>query len=150
MHTYRGNWFNDLITTYLLLKGKAYEKSGKTINSKGETFTVDAPLSQIPLFVKGGSIIPMCPENQYVDESQDPTEIRVYAGADGEFTLYEDEGDNYNYVKGEFSNIPFTYNEESKTLTTECLKAARLISFLYSPGMVSEDMFHQITSLRQW
>lgn len=91
--------------------------SGKTVNSKGETFTVDAPLSQIPLFVKGGSIIPMCPENQYADESQDPTEIRVYAGADGEFTLYEDEGDNYNYEKGEFTNIPFTYDEESKTLT---------------------------------
>lgn len=91
--------------------------SGKTIESKGETVTVDAPLSQIPLFVKGGSIIPMGPRNQYVDENQDPTEIRVYAGADGEFTLYEDAGDGYDYESGEFSNIPFTYDDHSKTLT---------------------------------
>ncbi len=91
--------------------------TGESIISAGETVQVNAPLNQIPLFVRGGSIVPMGPENQYVDESQDPTEIRVYMGADGSFDLYEDEGDGYDYEKGEFSNIPFTYNEETKTLT---------------------------------
>ncbi len=91
--------------------------SGEQIVSKGETMTVSAPLKQIPLFVRGGSIIPMGPENQYVDESNDPTEIRVYMGADGSFDLYEDEGTNYNYENGKFSNIPFAWDESSKTLT---------------------------------
>ncbi|MGI6264687.1 MAG: TIM-barrel domain-containing protein [Acutalibacteraceae bacterium] len=91
--------------------------TGETIVSTGETVRVAAPLKQIPLFVRGGSIVPMGPENQYVDESQDPTEIRVYTGADGSFTLYEDEGVNYDYENGEFSTIPFTYNEATKTLT---------------------------------
>lgn len=91
--------------------------TGESIVSKGETITASAPLKQIPLFVRGGSIIPMGPENQYVDESQDPTEIRVYQGADGAFTLYEDEGNNYNYENGKFSTIPFSYNEATKTLT---------------------------------
>ncbi len=91
--------------------------TGESIVSAGETITAAAPLKQIPLFVRAGSVIPMGPENQYVDESQDPTEIRVYMGADGSFNLYEDEGNNYNYENGKFSNIPFTYNEASKTVT---------------------------------
>ena len=91
--------------------------TGESIQSTGETIVASAPLKQIPLFVRAGSVIPMGPENQYVDESQDPTEIRVYMGADGSFNLYEDEGNNYNYEQGKFSNIPFTYDEETKTLT---------------------------------
>lgn len=91
--------------------------TGETIDSTGETVKVAAPLRRIPLFVRAGSILPMGPENQYVDENQDPTEIRVYMGADGQFNLYEDEGNTYNYENGQFSNIPFTYDEESQTLT---------------------------------
>ncbi len=91
--------------------------TGETIASTGEEITVAAPLTQIPLFVRGGSILPLAPENEWVDQSQDPTEIRVYMGADGKFNLYEDEGDGYDYEKGEFSNIPFAYDDTTKTLT---------------------------------
>lgn len=91
--------------------------TGESIVSAGETMVVAAPLTQIPLFVRGGSIVPMGPENEYVDQSQDPTEIRVYMGADGSFNLYEDEGDGYEYENGAFSNIPFTYTDATKTLT---------------------------------
>ncbi len=91
--------------------------TGKTFESRGETFTVSAPLKRIPLFVRGGSILPMGPFQQYATESADPTEIRVYMGADSSFTLYEDEGDNYNYENGKFSEIPFTWNEKTRTLT---------------------------------
>jgi len=54
---------------------------------------------------------------QYAAQSIDPLEIRVYRGADAQFVLYEDEGDTYNYEKGQYSLIPFTYNEASKRLT---------------------------------
>jgi alpha-D-xyloside xylohydrolase len=83
----------------------------------GDTITADAPLSEIPLFVKAGSIVPMGPFIQYATESIDPLEIRVYRGQDGSFTLYEDEGDTYAYETGAHSLIPFTWNEQTKQLT---------------------------------
>ena len=71
----------------------------------------------MPLFVKAGSIIPMGPFLQYSTEKPaDPIELRVYTGADGSFTLYEDENDNYNYEKGKYAIIPFSWNDKTKTL----------------------------------
>lgn len=72
----------------------------------------------MPVFVKAGSILPFGPEVQYASEKAwDNLEIRVYPGADGSFILYEDEGDNYNYEKGAFSEITFTYNDATHELT---------------------------------
>ena len=72
----------------------------------------------IPLFVRAGSIIPMGPDLQYASEKPaDPIELRVYRGADGSFTLYEDEGDSYRYEKGAYATIPIQWKESSKTLT---------------------------------
>jgi alpha-D-xyloside xylohydrolase len=83
----------------------------------GQTIKTDAPLDKIPLFVKCGSIIPIGPAIQYAGEkSADPLEIRIYKGADGKFELYEDEGDNYNYEKGIYSSITFSWNEAKKIL----------------------------------
>jgi alpha-D-xyloside xylohydrolase len=90
--------------------------TGATVNGGSRT-TVSAPLSQIPLFVAAGSIVPMGPNIQYATQSIDPLEIRVYKGRDGSFTLYEDEGDTYNYENGQRSLIPFTWNETAQTLT---------------------------------
>ena len=82
-----------------------------------ETITAAAPLDQIPLYVKSGSIIPMGPEKQYEMETQGPIELRVYAGRDADFALYDDEGTNYNYEKGAYSIIPIHWSEASRTLT---------------------------------
>jgi alpha-D-xyloside xylohydrolase len=83
----------------------------------GAKVTVDAPLSQIPLFVRAGSIVPMGPNIQYATESIDPLEIRVYKGANGTFTLYEDEGDTYNYETGKYSTITFTWDDTAGKLS---------------------------------
>ncbi|WP_413671166.1 DUF5110 domain-containing protein [Mucilaginibacter sp. Mucisp86] len=84
----------------------------------GQTITADAPYDRIPVYVKEGSIIPFGPEIQYTGEKPaDPVTLYVYMGKDAEFTLYEDEGTNYNYEKGAFSTIQLTYNEAKKTLT---------------------------------
>jgi alpha-D-xyloside xylohydrolase len=86
--------------------------------SGGQTIQADAPYTDIPVFVKEGSIIPCGPEIQYSTEKPaDPIRLFVYTGKDGSFTLYEDENTNYNYEKGKFSTIPFTYNEERRELT---------------------------------
>lgn len=83
----------------------------------GQKLTVDAPYERMPLFVKEGSIVPFGPEIQYTGEKQaDAITLYVYTGKDAEFTLYEDEGVNYNYEKGAFGTIQLKYSEESGKL----------------------------------
>jgi alpha-D-xyloside xylohydrolase len=91
-------------------------KSGKHYEG-GTSIQADAPYTDIPIFVRAGSILPCGPEIQYAAEkSADPIRLFVYTGSDGSFTLYEDENTNYNYEKGKFSTIPFSYNEKEHTL----------------------------------
>jgi alpha-D-xyloside xylohydrolase len=95
-----------------------------------------APQEVIPLFVRAGSIIPMGPDLQYADEKPaDPIELRIYRGADGSFTLYEDEGDSYRYEKGAYATIRIQWKESNQTLTI----GKRTGKF---PGMLNERMFH--------
>ena len=76
-----------------------------------------APINIIPVYIKAGTVMPFGPAVQYSTEKPwDNLEIRVYAGANGEFTLYEDEGDNYNYEKGAFTEIPFRWDDDHGTL----------------------------------
>jgi alpha-D-xyloside xylohydrolase len=91
--------------------------TGKTFTG-GESIITPAPIDIMPLFVKAGAIIPMGPYLQYATEKPaDPVELRIYPGADGTFELYEDENDNYNYEKGKYTLIPFSWNDRGKTLT---------------------------------
>jgi alpha-D-xyloside xylohydrolase len=84
----------------------------------GHKLQVDAPFNQIPLFVREGSIIPFGPGIQYTDEKPaDPITLYVYTGRSCAFTLYEDEGINYNYEKGDCSTIKFSYDESTGELT---------------------------------
>jgi alpha-D-xyloside xylohydrolase len=80
--------------------------------------TAPAPYDQIPIFVRAGSIIPYGPAVEYVEEKpSDPTTLYIYAGADGQFTLYEDEGTTYAYEKGAFLQIPIRWDDKTSTLT---------------------------------
>jgi alpha-D-xyloside xylohydrolase len=86
----------------------------------GATTDIDAPLAQIPLLVRAGSIVPIGPVEQYAGEKPpSDLEIRVYPGADGDFSLYEDEGTNYNYEKGLRSTIHFHWNDKRRELSIE-------------------------------
>lgn len=82
----------------------------------GSTSTVPAPLDRIPLAVRAGSILPLGPSIEYAGQATDPIELRVYPGADADFTLYEDAGDNYSYERGEHSTIPIHWNDSARTL----------------------------------
>lgn len=83
----------------------------------GQTIQADAPLARMPLFVRAGSIVPTGPVLEYVDQKPDaPLTIVVYTGADGTFSLYEDDGRSYGYEKGQFSRIPLSWNEASGEL----------------------------------
>lgn len=84
----------------------------------GQTLRADAPLARMPLFVRAGSIVPIGPVMQYVDEQPTaPLTLVVYTGADGKFSLYEDDGKGYGYEKGEFSRIPLSWNERTGKLS---------------------------------
>jgi alpha-D-xyloside xylohydrolase len=78
----------------------------------GEFIQAPAPLDHVPLYVRAGSIMPLGPEIEYAQQKPEgPIELRVYPGADGTFQLYEDEGDNYDYEKGEHAIIPITWSD---------------------------------------
>ena len=91
--------------------------TGRAI-SGGKAIDAPAPLDRMPLYVRAGSILPMGPDAEYAGEKPaDPIELRIYPGADGSFTLYEDENDNYNYEKGIYSTIPLFWDDARQTLT---------------------------------
>ncbi|HKS83187.1 MAG TPA: glycoside hydrolase family 31 protein [Candidatus Acidoferrales bacterium] len=104
----------------------------------GVAIDAPAPLDRIPLFIRAGSIVPMGPDIEYsTQKPADPIELRVYPGADGDFTLYEDENDNYNYEKGVHATIPFHWDDARRTLTI----GAREGKF---PGMLESRTFRVV------
>ncbi|HEX4021558.1 MAG TPA: TIM-barrel domain-containing protein [Acidobacteriaceae bacterium] len=97
-----------------------------------------APLDRIPLYVKAGSILPMGPEIEYANQMPGaPIDLRIYRGANGTFTLYEDQGNSYAYEKGAHAIIPLQWKDATQTLTI----GARTGTF---PGMVQHREFHII------
>ncbi len=98
----KAKWYN-------FWTGEAIE-GGRAIDSA-------APLHEIPLFVRAGTILPLGAPVEYALRTNEPIELRVYAGADGDFTLYEDAGDTYNYEKGEYATIAFHWDDASHSLS---------------------------------
>ncbi|MFA9377402.1 MAG: TIM-barrel domain-containing protein [Lachnotalea sp.] len=80
----------------------------------GTEIVVDTPIDKIPIFIKAGTILPIIEGIQYAEEIAKTMEIHVYPGADGSFTLYEDEGNNYNYENGAYSTITMLWDNENK------------------------------------
>ncbi len=110
--------------------------TGKKIRGD-QTVTADAPIDRIPIYAKAGSIIPFGPAVQSASAMADPIDIRIYPGADGDFTLYEDEGDNYDYEHGAYSVIPMHWDDKTSTLTV----GERRGTF---PGMLDHRTFRII------
>lgn len=105
-------------TVYLPKPGPWYDYWTLRAHEGGITVTCEAPLDKMPLFVKAGAILPVSDSLTYADEKNgEVSEILVYGGADGEFSLYNDEGDNDSYEEGNFSVIPLVYQNTEKALT---------------------------------
>jgi alpha-D-xyloside xylohydrolase len=101
----------------------------------GRAITVTAPLERVPLFVRAGAILPLGPALQFTDEKPaDPIELRVYPGADADFSLYEDDGVSNAYEHGARATIPLHWDEKAQTLTL----GARTGDF---PGMLATRTF---------
>jgi alpha-D-xyloside xylohydrolase len=84
----------------------------------GQTITADAPYERMPLYVRAGSIVPLGPNQQYIGEKDSSAlTLYVYTGANGQFSLYEDDGLSYDYEKGLFSRIAITWSDATRTLS---------------------------------
>jgi alpha-D-xyloside xylohydrolase len=105
-------------TRVYLPQGKWYDFwSGVSLDG-AHAFDSASPLDKLPIYIRAGSIVPLGPELEWSTEKpEDPLELRIYRGADGAFTLYEDENDNYNYEKGAHATIPFSWDEGKQRLT---------------------------------
>lgn len=90
--------------------------TGKRVKG-GQSITAEAPLDKLPIYAKSGSIVAYGPTVEVSSAKADPIELRLYAGANGDFTLYEDEGDNYDYEHGAYSVIPIHWDDKAETLT---------------------------------
>ena len=102
----------------------------------GQDVTLETSIDRAPMFVRAGSILPLAPVMQWASERPwDSLEIVVYPGADATFTLYEDEGDNYNYEHGAYATITMQWDDARKTLTI----GQRQGQF---PGMLTQRQFH--------
>ena len=94
-----------------------YDFNSNEFFKGGRSIVRETPLDLIPLYVPAGGIVPLGPDVQYTGEKPwDRLVVRVYSGADGDFTLYEDEGDTYNYENGEFTNIDFKLRGKELTI----------------------------------
>lgn len=121
---------------YLPASAGWYELETGTYLDGGKTHLADAPYEHLPLHVPAGAIIPTGPEIQYVGEKPEaPLTLWVYQGADGAFTLYEDDGLSYNYEQGDFSMIPISYDDASGKLVIGARKGNY-------EGMALERTFH--------
>lgn len=123
---------------YLPSGAKWWDFWTNTQHNGGETVSCEVPKDIIPLYVKAGSVMPFGPDVQYSTEKPwDNLEIRIYPGADGSFTLYEDENDNYNYENGAYSTIDFKWDDAKKSLTISDRKG----NF---PGMLKKRKFNVV------
>ena len=119
--------------TLYLPQSKWYDFWTGSLITGNRTIEADAPLERLPLYIRAGSILPLGPD----EEPPDPIEIRIYQGADGDFTLYEDENDTYNYEKGAYATIPLRWDDAHHTLVI----GDREGQF---PGMLASRSFHVV------
>ncbi len=135
---FEADWKADKTFEVYLPKGnKWYDFYTNKLHDGGKRLEVDGTLDHCPVFVRAGSIVPLCGKDvQYANIADWETlDIMIYPGADADFTLYEDEGDNYNYEKGVYSTINFHWNNKTRTLTI----GARNGNF---PGMKTTRKFN--------
>jgi alpha-D-xyloside xylohydrolase len=113
------------VNVYLPTGCQWYDFWSNEVVDGGRRILTVAPIDRIPLYIKAGSIIAFGPKVQYSNEKPwDNLEIRVYPGQDGTFTLYEDEGDSYNYEKGAFTTIDFNWDDAKRELSISARKGS--------------------------
>jgi len=135
---------------YLPAGAKWYDYRTNKLYDGGQNIQADAPIAYSPLYVKAGSIIPLAEDMQYTSEKPwDYLTLKVYPGKNAEFDLYEDEGDNYNYLDGKYSSIKISWNDRKRVLTIdnrkgsyEGMPARRIFNVVMPDGKTKEIKYY--------
>jgi len=115
--------------TLYLPRGAWYDFWTNEKHDGGKEITRKVDLETMPLFVRAGAIIPMGPVKQYTGEKVDgPLDVSVYPGADGSFLLYEDDGNSWNFRKGEWMGIQMAWNDSRKALTMRLAAGSKMLA----------------------
>jgi alpha-D-xyloside xylohydrolase len=121
-----------------LPQAKWYDFWTGTSIEGGRMINAITPLDRLPLYIRAGSILPLGPDQEWsTQKPEDPIELRIYPGADGDFVIYEDENDNYNYEKSVYATITLHWDEAAHTLTIGDRKGQ-------FPGMLENRTFHVV------
>ena len=121
-----------------LPKARWYDFWTGSTTEGGQMIEAIAPLDRLPAYVREGSIVPLGPDEEWsAEKAADPIELRIYRGADGDFTLYEDENDSYNYEKGVHATIPLHWDDKAQILTIGDRKGQ-------FPGMLESRTFRVV------
>jgi alpha-D-xyloside xylohydrolase len=124
--------------TVYLPDAKWYDFWNGTSQDGGRMVSGIAPLDRLPLYIRAGSILPLGPTMEWsTQKAEDPIELRIYRGADGDFILYEDENDTYNYEKGSYATIPMHWDDAKQTLAIGDRKGQ-------FPGMLASRNFQVV------
>jgi alpha-glucosidase (family GH31 glycosyl hydrolase) len=103
----------------------------------GREISRPVDLETTPLYVRAGSILPLGPVKQYVDEKVDePLSVSIYPGADASFLLYEDDGISFNYRKGEWTGIQMRWDDKLRKLSLELAPGSRMLTREAKPIVV--------------
>jgi alpha-glucosidase/alpha-D-xyloside xylohydrolase len=120
-----------------LPKGRWYDWWSDALTEGGRELERAVDLATIPLYVRAGAVIPMGPVKQYVTErSDDPITLVVYPGADGRSTWYEDDGESFDYRRGEWMRVLLDWNDSSRRLTLRLAPGWRARAPLPPPNQV--------------
>jgi alpha-D-xyloside xylohydrolase len=121
-----------------LPEAKWYDFWTGTAIMGGRMIDAEAPLDRLPLYIRAGSILPLGPDEEWsTQKPADPIELRIYRGAGGDFTLYEDENDGYDYEKGAYATIPLHWDDTRQALTIGDRKGE-------FPGMLKRRVFQVV------
>jgi alpha-D-xyloside xylohydrolase len=121
-----------------LPQAKWYDFWTGTSIEGGRMINAITPLDRLPLYIRAGSILPLGPDQEWsTQKPEDPIELRIYPGADGDFVIYEDENDNYNYEKSVYATITLHWDDAAHTLTIGDRKGQ-------FPGMLENRTFHVV------
>lgn len=125
-------------SVYLPAGTRWYDFWNGQVYNGGQRIDAEAPIETMPLYVRAGSIVPMGPLMEYATQKPaDTLELRIYPGADGKFTVYEDENDDYGYEKGRFAMFDFNWNDKTKTLVVSDTKG-------HFPGQLQQRVFRVV------
>lgn len=117
-----------------LPKGDWYDWWTNDKAKGGQSITKAVDLATMPIYVRAGAIIPFDPIRQYTQQLVDePTTLRIYKGANGQFTLYEDDGISLDYLKGNSTRTLLSWDDKAKKLTISARQQQK--------GMVSARAF---------